>query len=535
MTGAQAQSAAANPAGAAWRLAALTALAMALTALTAAGPTLHLAYGGWMLWGIFAAGGAGIWAALRLADKVDARHALLVILVGALAMRLALLFAAPYLSTDIYRYVWDGRVQAAGINPYRYMPAAPELAPLRDTAIFPNINRPDTAVTIYPPMAQAVFLVVTRILGESVVAMKLGLIAFEALTVAALIGLLRRLGQPLARVAVYAWHPLAIWEIAGSGHIDAAMSALLIAGLSLFLRGSSAPLPPSAFRAERNGVTGGRGLQRVNNADTTTDIAPGQHSARRGPSPQPAPRKRGEGARRRLDDASRCKPTLLAGFVVTLAALIKPTALLALPVLWRPWNWRLPAVVALTIGLAYLPYLSVGRGVLGYLGGYIGEEGFASGQGFALLWLMESYTGFLPSAVYVYAAIAAAVMAGLALAVGFRRDRSARTAVICLSWLLATFLILSSPHYPWYFLPLVPMLALYPMATGWVLTLGAPLLYDSAAGTGWLDANVRLALITFAPVAALAFDAWRLRRFPLNRNAAGETHARNPVGAADPA
>ena len=66
-------------------------------------------------------------------------------------MRLGLLFAEPYLSTDIYRYIWDGRVQAAGINPYRYMPIAPELSHLRDAAIFPNINRPDYAVTIYPP------------------------------------------------------------------------------------------------------------------------------------------------------------------------------------------------------------------------------------------------------------------------------------------------------------------------------------------------------------------------------------------------
>ena len=93
-------------------------------------------------------------------------------------MRLALLFVEPYLSTDIYRYVWDGRVQAAGINPYRHVPSAPEVAHLRDAAIFPNINRADYAVTIYPPAAQAIFLAVTR-LGESVVAMKLGLLAFE--------------------------------------------------------------------------------------------------------------------------------------------------------------------------------------------------------------------------------------------------------------------------------------------------------------------------------------------------------------------
>lgn len=138
MTGAR------NPTEASGPIWPLVALAAALAALTAAGPTMHLIYGGWALLLIFAAGGAGIWLALRLADGMDQRHALLVILGGALAMRLALLLAEPYLSNDIYRYIWDGRVQAAGINPYRYMPAAPELAHLRDAAIFPNINRVNT-------------------------------------------------------------------------------------------------------------------------------------------------------------------------------------------------------------------------------------------------------------------------------------------------------------------------------------------------------------------------------------------------------
>ena len=105
-------------------------------------------------------------------------------------MRLALLFVEPYLSTDIYRYIWDGRVQAAGINPYRYVPKAPELAQLRDAAIFPLINRASYAPTIYPPVAQAIFLAITR-LGESVLVMKLGLLACEAATVAALLALLR--------------------------------------------------------------------------------------------------------------------------------------------------------------------------------------------------------------------------------------------------------------------------------------------------------------------------------------------------------
>ena len=57
----------------------------------------------------------------------------------------------------MYRYVWDGRVQLAGINPYRYVPAADQLAFLRDAAVYPNINRAEYAHTVYPPVAQAIF------------------------------------------------------------------------------------------------------------------------------------------------------------------------------------------------------------------------------------------------------------------------------------------------------------------------------------------------------------------------------------------
>jgi alpha-1,6-mannosyltransferase len=433
----------------------LAAVGVALAVLSATGPALHRAYGGWALMLIFLAGGAGIWLALRAAEGADERSALIVILGGAVLMRLALLFVEPYLSTDIYRYIWDGRVQAAGINPYRYMPAAPELTHLRDAAIFPKINRADTAVTIYPPAAQAVFLAITRF-GESVMAMKLGLIAFEAATVAALMALLSSLGRPVTHVVAYAWHPLPVWEIAGSGHIDAAMCALLMVGLLLFVRGR----------------------------------------------------------------------TVLAGVAVALGALVKPTALLALPVLWRPWSWRLPVVVLLTVAVVYLPYLSVGSGVLGYLWGYIDEEGLASGRGFAVLWLMERLAGPVPGAVRVYVAIAAVIMVGLAVAVAFRRDRSAEAAVACLGWLLTVFLALASPHFPWYFVVLVPWLALRPTASAWVLTLASPLLYDNPAGALWPSYDARIAAFTLATAIALAFDVWRLRRTPLNLTA-GEIDGRS--------
>src|SRR5262245_10527104 len=90
----------------------LAGIAIGLTALTAVGPSLHLAQGGWALMLVFAVCGAAALLAAHTDSTVDQRSALIVILLGAAAMRLALLFLEPYLSTDIYRYVWDGRVQA---------------------------------------------------------------------------------------------------------------------------------------------------------------------------------------------------------------------------------------------------------------------------------------------------------------------------------------------------------------------------------------------------------------------------------------
>ena len=111
-------------------------------------------------------------------------------------------------------------MQAAGINPYRYIPAAPELAHLRDDAIYPNINRRDWAHTIYPPAAQVVFFLTTRI-SETVTWMKATMLLFEIVTIWAVVQLLTLLGRPRQLLLMYAWHPLVVWEFAGSGHVDA--------------------------------------------------------------------------------------------------------------------------------------------------------------------------------------------------------------------------------------------------------------------------------------------------------------------------
>jgi alpha-1,6-mannosyltransferase len=170
---------------------------------------------------------AAAWLSLR---SRDSRQLLVVGLIFATLFRLSIVFYPPYLSDDIYRYIWDGRVQARGINPYRYMPADDALAQLRDEKIYPYINRRDSAHTIYPPVAEGAFFLITRF-SESVTWMKAVMVGFEAIAVWAIIQLLTSFGLARQRVLIYAWHPLAVWEFAGSGHVD----ALAIAFIALAL------------------------------------------------------------------------------------------------------------------------------------------------------------------------------------------------------------------------------------------------------------------------------------------------------------
>jgi alpha-1,6-mannosyltransferase len=177
------------------------------------------------------------WLVVARSPQEQSR-ALWAILAVALVMRVLLLPGTP-VSTDIFRYIWDGRVQGAGINPYLYIPASDALLHLRDAAIYPEINRADYAPTIYPPTTQIVFFLVTRI-SESIVFMKVVMVGFEALTVWAILQLLKARGLPATHVLLYAWHPLPLWEFARSGHIDAVAIAFLM--LAFLAAGRRSPV-----------------------------------------------------------------------------------------------------------------------------------------------------------------------------------------------------------------------------------------------------------------------------------------------------
>jgi alpha-1,6-mannosyltransferase len=163
------------------------------------------------------------------------RWTFVIILVCAAACRLICLFSPPFLSSDIFRYVWDGRVHAAGINPYRYIPADAPLAFLRDLDIYPHINRRTYAHTIYPPGSQMLFLLITRF-GQSVRWMKACMVGLEALTIWVLVKLLAAVGLRREQVLIYAWHPLLLWEVASSGHVDGAALPLIALALLFYVR-----------------------------------------------------------------------------------------------------------------------------------------------------------------------------------------------------------------------------------------------------------------------------------------------------------
>ncbi|MBV8103703.1 MAG: hypothetical protein JO223_03595 [Hyphomicrobiales bacterium] len=184
---------------------------------------------------VFYACAAAQAALAAFGGRFAARHGssvLAILVLGAALLRLAFVTQAPTLSGDVYRYIWDGRVIGAGFNPYLHVPADPALIALRDPEQYGLIDKRDYAVTIYPPVAEAIFALVTRI-STRVSAMKLAMVLFEAAAVFAVFRLVRRLSKSYGGLVAYLLHPAPIWEIAGNGHVDAAMLAFLYGAFAI--------------------------------------------------------------------------------------------------------------------------------------------------------------------------------------------------------------------------------------------------------------------------------------------------------------
>ncbi len=345
-------------------------------------------------------------AAAWLLRKVPRRTAVALILLGGIALQVAAVSAPPQYSTDSYRYIWDGRVQAAGIDPYQYVPAATQLTGLRNDFLFypgaqycfgshpaaeltagcTRINRP-TVPTIYPPVAEAYFLAVYYLhpADDSSVPIQAAAAAVAVLvTVLLLIGL-GRLGRDVRMAALWAWCPTVILEAGNSAHVDVVAVALTAAAI----------LALATARTTRRTVAG--------------------------------------------------------GILLGLAIATKMTPVLTVPALLRR-RWVTVAISAASAFVAvYVPHvLLVGAKVIGFLPGYLQQENYTSGHRYGIIGLFV--IGPLASvvAVLVLAAIAVAVLQFS------DPDRPWQGAL----YMTAGALAVTTPHYQWYALLLVMLVAL---------------------------------------------------------------------------
>lgn len=328
----------------------------------------------------------------------NSKSLLSIILFFAVAFRLLMIPMDPVvLSKDVYRFIWDGRVQRHGINPYRYPPADDALKTLRDEQIYPNINR-KASPTVYPAGAQIFFRMAYALVGDSVHGFKALMVFFDILTLLALIALLRVYGYEANRLIVYAWNPLAIWEIAYSGHLE---------GITVFLM-------VAAFLAYA--------------------------------------------LRRRIP----------AVVILTLASAIKlyPAILLAAMVN-RGQIIKSMLAFSLTFGLLYLPYLSAGRKLSGFLPVYLKSpyESFNLGLKYLIMRLFPGLNYYVLSQVFMLALAAAGLFVFFKIK---QNDQVLRYAFILTGLLM---LLMPAALHPWYVILVIPFLAFYP-SPAWLLFTG---------------------------------------------------------------
>lgn len=149
--------------------------------------------------------------------------------VAAVMMRAPLWFSQPTLSSDVWRYLWDGHLLTAGSNPYAERVDSPTLDPLavpyRDRVEHQWMASP------YPPAAQAALGGVYALFPESATAMQIAFSLFDLASGGILVILLNRLGRPTGRALLYLWNPLIVTEFAHSAHIDSLMTLFVLLAL----------------------------------------------------------------------------------------------------------------------------------------------------------------------------------------------------------------------------------------------------------------------------------------------------------------
>ncbi len=164
------------------------------------------------------------------------------LLIGGIAFRLMLLFSVPNLSDDVYRFIWDGRLAANGINPFSHLPS--EIMHIQGVTgitkeLFEKLNSPNY-YTIYPPLMEGIFwmagkLFPLNVLG-SIVFLKCIIVLFEFATFYLLVQLLKKLSLPKHLSLLYILNPLVITELTGNVHFEAVIIFFVLLSFLLLLQ-----------------------------------------------------------------------------------------------------------------------------------------------------------------------------------------------------------------------------------------------------------------------------------------------------------
>ncbi len=170
-----------------------------------------------------------------LALKQSLRR-LITVLILLFLVRLSFIDTHPVGSDDFYRYVWDGKVQLAGINPYRHAPTDTTLASLHTELIPRLVNHPDMK-TLYFPLSEWMFAAAYMLSTEHIWGIHLLILLAEIATVIGLILVLREIGYSPWYVLLYAANPLIILQFSLDAHVDALGFPFLAFGVLFYLRG----------------------------------------------------------------------------------------------------------------------------------------------------------------------------------------------------------------------------------------------------------------------------------------------------------
>jgi Glycosyltransferase family 87 len=374
--------------------------------LTSAGThPLKLVAGAWL---VFA-------CAAWLVRGAPVRLAVGLILVGGIALQVVALAGPPQNSSDLYRYIWDGRVQVAGIDPYLYAPSDAGVAQLRDPFLWTGtgaghygdcvkskpsaadpsdglvagctkLNRPKVP-TVYPPVAEAYFTAIQLAApaDDSTTPVQAAAAGFAVLITVMLLFGLWKLGRDPRLAALWAWCPTVLLEAGQNGHVDVVGVALALAALLLLARAK----------------TKGR--------------------------------------------------VITGGVLLGLAIATKVTPALVMPAVLRRGWVLISASVLTAVSLVYVPHVvAVGQKIIGFFPGYLKQEGYSTGTGYSVIELfVQGKEATL---------VAAVILGAIALAI-YRYcdpDNPWRGGVLMTSAALAV----CTPHFQWYAILLVMLVAL---------------------------------------------------------------------------